>query len=104
MLTKAEMEDIWNNKPVGYLRNNFCSRSKKNPLRKFFFEKTAKKEVRLDSKVFGPIFAKDSKKALEDFTYKYKNEEMAAWQKKVMNDNPKERVFWVTSLAQEPQN
>lgn len=28
MLTKAEMEDIWHNKPVGYFRNTFCKGKK----------------------------------------------------------------------------
>lgn len=28
MLTKAELEDIWNNKPVGYLKNKYLRRGK----------------------------------------------------------------------------
>jgi hypothetical protein len=33
MLTKAEMDDIWHNKPVGYFRNTFCKGRK--PLNRY---------------------------------------------------------------------
>lgn len=62
MLTKAEMDDIWHNKPVGYFRNNFCKGKK--PLNRFLVRVALERVVKTPLPAYHrEVFAKTSEEA-----------------------------------------
>lgn len=58
MLTKTEMEEIWNKKEIGILKRNFCSRKK---IKKFSVDYSVIVTKRVDTKKFSDTIIASTK-------------------------------------------